>query len=89
MDCLGVKGTRADAEALREQIAEVLSTLGLRLSPEKTLITHIEDGLDFGVAPPAPPQTWNDPELRLLLSREKGRGGRAGQGEGVVPRTCQ
>jgi YD repeat-containing protein len=39
--------TRADAEALREQAAEVLATMGLRLSQEKTLITHIDDGLDF------------------------------------------
>ena len=45
--CLMVKGTRADAEALREQIAAVLSTMGLRLSPDKTLITHIDEGLDF------------------------------------------
>ncbi|MFI6448924.1 group II intron maturase-specific domain-containing protein [Kitasatospora sp. NPDC050543] len=42
-----VHGTQADAEALREQIAEVLSTMGVRLSQEKTLITHIEQGLDF------------------------------------------
>jgi len=45
--CLMVKGTKADAEDLRDQITEVLSTVGLRLSPEKTLVTHIEDGLDF------------------------------------------
>ncbi|MFD9603249.1 hypothetical protein [Streptomyces sp. NPDC059970] len=46
--CLMVSGTRADAEALREEIAEVLSTrMGLRLSQEKTLVTHINDGLDF------------------------------------------
>lgn len=45
--CLMVHGTKADAETLREEIAEVLSTMGLRLSPEKTLITHIEQGLDF------------------------------------------
>ena len=45
--CLMVHGTQADAEALREQIAEVLSAMGLRLPPEKTLITHIEQGLDF------------------------------------------
>ncbi|MGQ4363570.1 group II intron reverse transcriptase/maturase [Streptomyces sp. SAS_272] len=45
--CLMVKGTRDDAEALREEIAEVLSTMGLRLSVEKTLITHIDEGLDF------------------------------------------
>jgi RNA-directed DNA polymerase len=45
--CLLVHGTKADAEALRDQIADVLSALGLRLSPEKTMITHIEQGLDF------------------------------------------
>ncbi|MGW3728699.1 group II intron reverse transcriptase/maturase [Streptomyces sp. NPDC000851] len=45
--CLMIFGSRADAEVLREEIAEVLSTMGLRLSPEKTLITHIEEGLDF------------------------------------------
>ncbi len=45
--CLMVKGTRADAEALREEIAGVLATMGLRLSEEKTLITHIDEGLDF------------------------------------------
>ncbi len=44
---LVISGTRADAEALREEIAEVLSGMGLRLSPEKTLITHIDQGLDF------------------------------------------
>jgi RNA-directed DNA polymerase len=42
-----VTATTAHAEALKEEIAEVLSTMGLRLSPEKTLITHIDDGLDF------------------------------------------
>lgn len=45
--CLVVSGSRADAEALREEIADVLSTIGLRLSREKTLITHISEGLDF------------------------------------------
>ena len=40
-------GTKAHAEALRDEIAGVLTTMGLRLSPEKTLITHIDEGLDF------------------------------------------
>jgi len=44
---LAVSGTKTDAEALREEIAGVLSTMGLRLSPDKTLITHIDEGLDF------------------------------------------
>ncbi|UQA96652.1 group II intron reverse transcriptase/maturase [Streptomyces halobius] len=45
--CLLVSGTEAHAEALREELAGVLSTMGLRLSPEKTLITHVDEGLDF------------------------------------------
>ncbi|WP_433237684.1 group II intron reverse transcriptase/maturase [Streptosporangium sp. CA-135522] len=46
--CLMVNGTRQDAEAMKEEIANVLSVkMGLRLSPEKTLITHIDEGLDF------------------------------------------
>jgi Retron-type reverse transcriptase len=45
--CLAVSGTRAHAEALQDEIAEVLATMGLRLSPEKTLITHIDEGLVF------------------------------------------
>jgi RNA-directed DNA polymerase len=45
--CLAVSGTKAHAEALREEITGVLATMGLRLSPEKTLITHIDEGLDF------------------------------------------
>jgi RNA-directed DNA polymerase len=45
--CLVVSGTKTDAEILREEIAGVLTTMGLRLSPEKTLITHIDEGLDF------------------------------------------
>jgi RNA-directed DNA polymerase len=45
--CLAVSGTKAHAEALREEIGGVLAGMGLRLSPEKTLITHIDDGLVF------------------------------------------
>lgn len=32
---------------LREQVATVLAPMGLRLSPEKTRVVHIDDGLDF------------------------------------------
>ncbi|MBU1800658.1 MAG: group II intron reverse transcriptase/maturase, partial [Actinobacteria bacterium] len=45
--CLMIRGTQSDAEAFREEIAEVLATMGLRLSPHKTLVTHIDEGLDF------------------------------------------
>ncbi|GAA2421381.1 hypothetical protein GCM10010404_94050 [Nonomuraea africana] len=42
-----VIGERHDAEALREQVAAVLAPLGLRLSPEKTRVVHIDEGFDF------------------------------------------
>ena len=42
-----VKGTRQHAEALRDETAEVLATMGLRLSPEKTRISDIDEGFDF------------------------------------------
>jgi RNA-directed DNA polymerase len=45
--CLLVAGTKADAEALRDEVAAVLAPMGLRLSTAKTLITHIDEGLDF------------------------------------------
>ena len=42
-----VNGQRPHAEALREQVAAVLAPLGLRLSPEKTCVVHIDEGFDF------------------------------------------
>jgi RNA-directed DNA polymerase len=42
-----VHGTRADVETLREEIADVLAPLGLRLSPAKTRIVHMSEGFDF------------------------------------------
>ena len=45
--CLVISGTSGDAEALKEKITTVLAGMGLRLSPEKTVITHIDQGLDF------------------------------------------
>ena len=42
-----VHGTRDDVETLREEIADVLAPLGLRLSPAKTQIVHMSEALDF------------------------------------------
>ena len=42
-----VAGDRADAERLREEAAAVLLPMGLRLSEEKTLIAHIDQGFNF------------------------------------------
>lgn len=44
---LMVSGTREHAEQMRERAAAVLASMGLRLSAEKTKITHIDEGLDF------------------------------------------
>jgi RNA-directed DNA polymerase len=42
-----VHGTRADTEALREDVASMLAPLGLRLSAAKTQVVHMSDGFDF------------------------------------------
>ena len=40
-------GTKAQAQAIKEELGELLSTLGLTLSEEKTKVTHITEGFDF------------------------------------------
>ena len=42
-----INGTRQDAERLKQEAAAVLAPMGLRLSPAKTLVTHIDDGFVF------------------------------------------
>ena len=42
-----VWGTRAHAEALRDEVAAVLAPMGLRLSVAKTRVAHIDQGVDF------------------------------------------
>lgn len=42
-----VAGTRTDAEALWKETGTVLSTVGLRLSVDKSGICHIDEGFDF------------------------------------------
>jgi RNA-directed DNA polymerase len=42
-----VHGTKAHAEALRDEAATVLAPMGLRLSPAKTRIVHLDQGFDF------------------------------------------
>ena len=42
-----VDGTEADTEALREEIADVLAPLGLRLSEAKTQVAHMSEGISF------------------------------------------
>lgn len=42
-----VHGSQAHAEALRDEAAAVLAPMGLRLSPAKTRIVHLDQGFDF------------------------------------------
>jgi RNA-directed DNA polymerase len=42
-----VAGTRAHTEALRDEVAAVLSTVGLRLAEDKTMTAHIDEGFEF------------------------------------------
>jgi RNA-directed DNA polymerase len=42
-----VRGERHHVEALREEIAQVLTPIGLRLSEAKTQVVHMSDGFDF------------------------------------------
>ena len=42
-----VTGQREHADQLRAEGAAVLAPMGLRLSPEKTRVVHIDDGFDF------------------------------------------
>jgi RNA-directed DNA polymerase len=42
-----VHGSREDTEALHEDVATVLATVGLRLSPAKTQVVQMSDGFDF------------------------------------------
>ena len=84
--CLMVKGTKADAEALREQIAGVLAGMGLRLSEEKTLVTHIDEGLDFlGWRIQRHSKPGDQPALRLHLPGEEGAGRHLPEGQDRVP----
>lgn len=58
-----VKGTQADAEAIREEVGRVLAErLKMILSVEKTLVTHIDGGFDF---------------LGFRIQRKKGAGNRS------------
>jgi RNA-directed DNA polymerase len=42
-----VSGTKAHAEALKDEVAGVLAPMGLRLSEEKTTVVHIDEGFTF------------------------------------------
>src|SRR5664279_4529737 len=78
-----VAGDHAHAETLRNEAAAVLSTMGLRLSLEKTRIAHIDEGFDFrGRHIQRPHQTRNEATARLHLPLEERDRVDQGQGAG-------
>jgi RNA-directed DNA polymerase len=42
-----VAGTKAHADALWDEVTDVIAPLGLRLSVEKTQVRHLDEGFDF------------------------------------------
>ena len=42
-----VAGTKAHADALWDEVADVIAPLGLRLSVNKTRVCHLDEGFDF------------------------------------------
>jgi RNA-directed DNA polymerase len=42
-----VAGTKAHADALWDEVAQVIAPLGLRLSAEKSRVCHLDEGFDF------------------------------------------
>lgn len=42
-----VAGNRSDAEALRADVAQALTPMGLRLAEDKTRVVHVDEGFDF------------------------------------------
>jgi group II intron reverse transcriptase/maturase len=59
-------GSKVIAEALKEEFASVLEHLSLILSPDKTLITHIDDGFDFLGFHIQRRPTWHTPQRKVV-----------------------
>ena len=80
-----VAGTSAHAEALRSEVAAILSTVGLRLTEEKTRIVHIDEGFDFlGFRIQRQIKRGSTEALRLHLAVEEVIRFGEGQGEAIT-----
>jgi RNA-directed DNA polymerase len=78
-----VAGTRDDTAAVREQVTAVLATIGLRLSPEKTTIAHIDEGFEFlGRRIQRHQQRGSQRRYVYTYPLAEGAGRREGQGAG-------
>ena len=40
-------GNRSDAEALRDDVAQAQTPMGLRFAEDRTTVAHIDEGVDF------------------------------------------
>ena len=79
---LMVSGDRRHAEALREEVAAVLAPLGLRLSPEKTRVVHIDEGFTSSASTSAASGNGEPRSTTSTPSRPEGHPVDQGQGEG-------
>ena len=78
-----VCGTRAHADALWDEVSQVLAPLGLRLSVAKSRVCHLDEGLDFlGFRIQRRRKKGDQQALRLHLPVEEGTGFDHGQGAG-------
>src|SRR5215218_6269146 len=76
-----VSGQARHAEVLREEVAGVLAPMGLRLSPEKTRVVHIDEGFDFlGFHIRRRRKRGTQKQSDYTTPSKKGRSGGQGQG---------
>jgi len=65
------RGTRAQAEAVLAELPEILGRIGLKLSPTKTRLTHLDQGFEFlGVRLQRRPRQGRKPCVYTFVSDE-------------------
>ena len=78
-----VAGTKAHADALWDEVAQVIAPLGLRLSAEKSRVCHLDEGFDFLGFRIQRRQRKGTNRQRLHLPIEEGSAFDHGQGAGI------
>ena len=78
-----VHGSQAHADALWDEVADVLAPLGLRLSAAKSRVCHLDEGLDFSDSTSSGAARGERPSARLHLPVEEGTAFDHGEGAGA------